>query len=750
MIVKGGQTEGKFRQGFLTLTREEEERTQGKILTPKFIVDENADLREVVTSAERGAFVVQSVLAPPRVFGQFGGTTLPKQTFLDVQDQIKRADVAFGNLQELKSEFQSDPESFIGKEGVEVKEIGEDREVTLSERFVQERVYSGEGTSSQLSGKEAFTKVRDTPVAFESITKEMAVGLGQLLASSGEFITSLIPRQVEIDMTKPIETKKLFGIPYSIDQKPFELQGGLAIGLKSQPLGAPGRLAQIVYVGSKIIGGAEGFKELKAEVGFKGALTESVVGMSPIQFKPTIYTYDITPDEQFDVEVFKAGSKSFAVGNAKDIPVKFYSKIVSKPTGTTLQETTFFSPATSYRPATGFTNLKRITTFQGITTPATLGRDVVASGYGFTASTSGATAYSTDALFRIKYDVFAEVMPVSGGQAFTGKAFGQLFPSNEFQFFKPAGVYKPTDPRVKLLTEPRVTLFKSGQLSKFYGTSVYEDVIIYEPKSFFKPVIRGIQYDLTGAGGGNGGTYYIPKTAGAKTPFSATFTAQQQTSSFQIALPTLPPPPALQTPANVVNGALAGGFSTLERSSVYTAPIAQLTRTIPKEIIKEAPAGTIIPTSKSVSDYTTRTTSVPIFAFAPSQSLISGQAIVQAQTQPQSQRLRQPQQQEQGLAPSSFSIPSRGFSFDSGPRFGWPPFATLPFGIPTGKKGRAIGKRKLIRTPSFGAVFKQFELGFKQPKYSESLEQTALVERAFVAPQMLPQMGIKKKKKRKR
>jgi len=94
------------------------------------------------------------------------------------------------------------------------------------------------------------------------------------------------------------------------------------------------------------------------------------------------------------------------------------------------------------------------------------------------------------------------------------------------------------------------------------------------------------------------------------------------------------------------------------------------------------------------------------------------------------------------------------------------PVTTLfPGIVPTKKKRFARGsiegigpldvdfgiKRRLIRTPSLGAIIKEFDLGIKQPKLSVGLERTGLAERAFLAPQDLPTLGpIKTKRKTKR
>lgn len=89
------------------------------------------------------------------------------------------------------------------------------------------------------------------------------------------------------------------------------------------------------------------------------------------------------------------------------------------------------------------------------------------------------------------------------------------------------------------------------------------------------------------------------------------------------------------------------------------------------------------------------------------------------------------------------------FNFDFGGGLGLP--FVFPSGTYQGRKGRVKLTRKTKRTPSFGAVWKLSELGIKQPKFSQALEETGLFERAYIKPIELPNLGgsVSKYKKKK-
>jgi len=70
-----------------------------------------------------------------------------------------------------------------------------------------------------------------------------------------------------------------------------------------------------------------------------------------------------------------------------------------------------------------------------------------------------------------------------------------------------------------------------------------------------------------------------------------------------------------------------------------------------------------------------------------------------------------------------------GFDFRTPIGFVFPPL--IPSGTYQTKKGRAKSKRKYVRTPSFGAVWKGKELGISQQSFSIGLEETGLFERAW-------------------
>lgn len=127
----------------------------------------------------------------------------------------------------------------------------------------------------------------------------------------------------------------------------------------------------------------------------------------------------------------------------------------------------------------------------------------------------------------------------------------------------------------------------------------------------------------------------------------------------------------------------------------------------------------------------------------PSFSILSSEAIsqipksrfnvAQIPKQKASQELQQKIPGVPGFPSPKVPVDFGGF------RFGFP-FVPFTFGFEPKGTGPIKTKRTFKRTPSLGAVLK-LEFGFKQPKFSKALEQTGLVERAFIKPQNLPSLG---------
>ena len=129
-----------------------------------------------------------------------------------------------------------------------------------------------------------------------------------------------------------------------------------------------------------------------------------------------------------------------------------------------------------------------------------------------------------------------------------------------------------------------------------------------------------------------------------------------------------------------------------------------------------------------------------------SQALSQLQALSLRQAQPQLQRqmfvrpqLQAPRMQLRvSPQPAPFRFPFR-----------MPFFLPLPPKLEMFEtKGRLYGTRKFVATPSLGALIK-FELGIEQKKFRTGLEETGLVERAYVGKVKLGSLLGKVKKKRK-
>lgn len=132
-------------------------------------------------------------------------------------------------------------------------------------------------------------------------------------------------------------------------------------------------------------------------------------------------------------------------------------------------------------------------------------------------------------------------------------------------------------------------------------------------------------------------------------------------------------------------------------------------------------------------------------------NIISGIGIASISSQGEKQAQKGLHQQSFSFEP--FTVPPRRapLDYNSRWRFGIPPIGFPKFGGGGSPKSLAPSMgREFVRTPSFGAVFKQFELGIKPMKVSKGLEMTGLFERPFTGKVEFGSLQSSRKKKKKR
>lgn len=298
-LTFGVDREPTYSKGVVFVTPEEAQQLKGTSL-PFWEVQS----KDLFGAVEEGAFasqVKQSVQTPlPRSQGSFE---------FDVQ-QIQAGRLAFQQYQDIKTEFQESPESFVGKTGVETT----DDTITLTPKYFEEsflgRDFQKEGL---LFAKERFASL---PRIEQSrlYGGGLMVGGSQAVVGLGEFGLSMFAN---------------FGVQQTEGFKPFEFKqvrfGGLlgdissiprtqaSVGLFEDPLSfgeqklqSPEFLGSGMVIAPFIWGQGSGFISNIRRSGLKTGSLETIGTFSPLTIKSGLYYPRVSSETQIRATSFKS------------------------------------------------------------------------------------------------------------------------------------------------------------------------------------------------------------------------------------------------------------------------------------------------------------------------------------------------------------------------------------------------------------------------------------------------------------
>ena len=655
--------------------------------------------------------VDQLIDAPAMPFIQRGSGTFitplvgrTKEDIIFTQRNVLEAEKVQRELVDIKSQLKADPESFIGKEGVEV---GDDT-ITLTDKFFEGKFQPSSETVVQ--AKKFFTTLPKRDRVKAGIAS-VGTGLGDVGAGLVEFGGTLITSFGQQKITEE-DIKFGFGKQLSFPGG-FGEQPGLptTTGFLEDPtqfvkekatspqlLTEAGSIAALtLFMGG---GAVRNIKKLGVTEGSLATIGE----LQPFKIKPGVFTTKLSETTKTELRSFKLKEGDLTgriiVGAGKEDPFSIVSFQASKGKSFSRGGTLIEAPATVITPS------GRVET--GLITRGTesfsLGQQGAKVGLG-------------------RGDVLFDLPSVRGGisntvtqKRFTlletpSKSIFEVASSPETLFLgRGAGVTTKPDGFISKFTFGRgQRVFKTELGDKTFdidsGRFLFKS-FIREPTSKvrFEPTITGKEFDLNKLMGST--QEGIVKVTGGKkkTPFKDTFQIQQQGLTQQVS--------GIQTSLNVVETpSITSTRINIKPTSFGSQKTKQISRqfdiTLPK-------TGQVLEDKISLSprSLTKQSSSLIPKEKEVSRSLIisrveTAQKSRQAQKQRMSLRTRQVQTQIQtGVFETSIIAPTAGLGFKLGGLRGFD-LPDLPKFFKTKekkKKTKVKKKKKGIIRPSFTGI----------------------------------------------
>lgn len=473
---------------FPIVTQAESERLRRQGVPETFITAQDVTPAQAI---EEGVFLSGLGLRraiSPTIVQPSGAIVFNIQQVIDVGKARKK----FG---EIKTEFAQAPESFIGREGVTVKEDQFGKEISLGEEFFAKE-FKGIFDTSKKEALESF-KALPRRVKVPSIITGGVIGITQFgigaLEFGGTLATSLA--------FKPIEKIEWFGGGFKF--------GGAVGEIATLPKGAAEFGGMGIGALPFVFTGVSSAKTTIKELGFKKGALELGGQFTPFRISPASTSVSLE-GVKFDKGVafeFQEGGKITTqfIGKSRKFPdVRILSETISvKGGGTTTEIIT--SPTFQFR---GGELTSGIETRQFAT-------QFIGKGFG-----------------TIGFEGTAKTVPVFRTLVFDQKA--------QIEFFKDI---KPTTTeffglREKFPGTENVFGFVSGRR----GLDVFDisggKATIIQPKGFFRPQVSGLGLTFKGPPAPKPSGVNIFRGGRLKTPFAKTFapevlTKQVTKQSFQ-------------------------------------------------------------------------------------------------------------------------------------------------------------------------------------------------------------------------
>lgn len=697
--------------------------------------------------------------SPSTTFSRAFGRT--KEDIVFTQRNIYEAEAQQRELTNLKREFGANPESFIGRKGVEVRSTPEGEEITLTEDFVKGRIESGRGDSLGLA-REFFADLPESKKrgAYTSSTLTGVAGLGVgVVEFTGGLIGSLGQRKISsgedvklIDF-KPADLTDYGNVPFVggalEDLGKTTKQPGLptSVGFFESPTqyikeksGSPQFDINVGGTTALILGGGVGAIKNIKRVGAKEGTLETLGMFSPLRPKPGVYGYtaEEIPFDLTSVKKTKGGTTTRVIaGGGLDEPFTIVSVQQTGKSGAGRASSFITGEGTLIKPS----GLMTEGTITSASESILLGKGgKVRLEKGGISADINAKGGISNALTQQRYSVFeggdivlanipkpSKKFLVNRGGGVLLEGEGALSP---FTFGKRKPVYKTE------IFEPKINL----DTGKVNADFIRSNLGRYKVKSD----IKGVEVDLNKLDFGfvkEGKGFSPGKT---KTPLETTFTRQELSSGLgalkSSTKVTTTPKITTQTNIRPVILEVPPQIKTTQELLSLTE-----TKPSPKDFEKIDISGGQIPFIGSKPKTKSKTKSRG--AFSPKQTNILGTSLLEEQRI--SQKVKQKQEQKL-IQKQTFDFPTfTGFDVPKFPRMkiprGFivpPPIILPPIGFgSTGK--RKTPKRKYKRTPSFAAGV----LGITAPKIDTFRETSGIFERPLIKPKKRKRTKSRRRKK---
>ena len=666
------------------------------------------------------------------------------------QASIARTKIAEREIFSIQTSFQKEPESFIGKPGVEVKEVEGGKDIILTEKFFAES-FTGIDRKAAIIARQ---RTADLPREDRRTLSRRSLGTGaaQLGVTFVEFGASVGTMKLDGGDLKPFTLQRikqrdvaaLQGLPGRQRTVTFMEDPSKFLG---ETVG-PRALTQTALIGGSVgLSLISGTEKIATGVGTgvarKVSRTEKFVGafsgLSPIRIKPGVFGTKAIKIPKVVVikETGKGITSRTIIGTDTSGTSKIFSIQATRqtPTGITVGpvRTVVEVPSTIISKGGKVISGTLVTGTEGFLAGGGAGRVFIGSRGIVTRLPPVAQGSIGNVLIRTKY---ASFVPTEG------RIFGQLGPSRIATLERGAGFSVP-----KTRIGEGVSQFTFGDRTRVYTAFGEGGKRIFTPQRYrLKPEGFGVEIDLNKLLGKGGSKIKVLKGGGKKTPFSVTFQDQQllspQLATIKPTIKGLQKVKVKSKPDTTV-AIVGGGPRDFVKLKVLDSP--QIT-TVSKSRFDVASDISDISTSrfklesgtglKKRTKIKTDTILLPRIKTRLDEAVIQKPRVVQTFKTGVKQdfefipgfigdpvrRIKQPGLRTTGRGGFGFFIPDLP-SFDMG-----------------GKGGRVTKDRTFFRQPSFGGALLPTTLGVEVPKLSVKLEETGLVERPL----------IKKKRKKKK
>jgi hypothetical protein len=528
--------------GMLIVTEEEAKANAGKSSFSNYWTLQSKNINDAVLEGE---FIANTKT--------YGGDFESSSIYKFNRVQIETSQETFRQFKNITSQFESNPESFVGKTGVNViKEYDANLEPTGNKQIQLTGEYFSKNIKSQELYKNTVTKVNTDYKTSFSIYKRadlrlkgmgqgvLQLGVGVLEFQSTIFVNFAKNQYTQEELSKPFSFTKAYatgGILGDIRNLPST---PVSVGLLESPTKyAKEKIASAEFQGTALVVipaiayGAKNTYSFYKKEGLTATLSETASSLSPFRLSNAVYTPSINSKTKFDVTSYKFTNQQTGV-------------------------TTRIYKGKEYLGVEGGKKVYGLVNIEGFEQSKVIGDKVIGGGLRITKAPylkiqGGLSSFGTRTILQ-PYSFnsvagtanlakgstafyFSKPTGLKGGQSDVTVSRGyEIYSGNNevFSIDNTRTALRVSTGGVNRNVKQGVSYFIGGKAQPIFMTERYEQGFIYRPTGRYKlsPNVFGREYDLnslfgsSSGGGTTGGTGRLKVVSSFNNQVGTTFNVQ--------------------------------------------------------------------------------------------------------------------------------------------------------------------------------------------------------------------------------